>query len=720
MNTDGSDNVHINVDDPSPASPATILPVGDNTVSQTQSKNNTEEPRAGDSIRTGNTFIKPPSYPDQHWLQAIHELKGMATQTCQELKVIGTKLNKLDKIELSTENLAQQMSGVLQRTITLEGRMDQSAETILQLKQEVQSLQSTVVKQEATIADLQLIKQEFTRVNEEFTQTSLDKVEEFNKLIGLQQSQVDAFHETNKKIQDAIQDNVTQHIDEKMDKWSDIYDYNSLKDKAQRNKNNLVIIGHEEEDKHPRSTAQHFISSTMGLKNVEVDEAYRLGQPPPEGSTYARPILMSFTKMSHRNKVWKGKKVFTSEDEQRKIRIQQDLPKRLREDSQILHRVLKQASTLSKFRSAKIVDYKLRLHGKYYTADRLESLPKPLRPSTLASKSSDSTLVFFTRYSILSNHHHAPFTLKGVHYANIEHYLAYQRALKGDDEQIIQRAREAADPLEAKSILNLLKKDHQQEWDEDVEHILTMGLREKFKQNPKLLKYLSDTQQLQLGEASRDPKWGIGMSLDDEQVLDTSKWLPNGNLLGRTLSKVRNELCPLTQSGNQPSTHESSPSHNTPAVSQDTSQDTTMSNNSLPSEQPETAPLETTVSITSVPKDQNSKGSSEVRSNEPTSPPDSATEEIPNRPTSPEEISAEDVGIDHAKNTKKPKKKKNKDKTTSPSNQQGSSKSTPPRQNNEAKPTNKNGDNTNDSENKQPEKKRPSQNGKPSRQKRKK
>lgn len=101
---------------------------------------------------------------------------------------------------------------------------------------------------------------------------------------------------------------------------------------------------------------------------------------------------------------------------------------------------------------------------------------------------------------------------------------------------------EASDPLVAISILNSLKRDHSQEWDKRVEKILLLGLREKFKQNPKLLKYLGDTKPLTLGEASKDPKWGIGFSLEEKEVLDTSKWIPTGNLLGCILMRVRGEF----------------------------------------------------------------------------------------------------------------------------------------------------------------------------------
>lgn len=226
---------------------------------------------------------------------------------------------------------------------------------------------------------------------------------------------------------------------------------------------------------------------------MKVDVAYRLGTPPREGSSYARPILMRFVHMADRNKVWRERTPITPEDSQRKITIHQDLPKRLREDSQILHRVLRTAHAYPKYKNARIQDYNLIMNGRKYSPAHLERLPKPLRPSTLASRSSDTALVFFTRYSVLSNHYPSPFCLKGVHYANIEHFLAYQRSLKSDDQDLIDRAHSATDPLKAKSILSILKNILTRDWEQDETPILETGLKEKFRQNPKLLQYQHNT-----------------------------------------------------------------------------------------------------------------------------------------------------------------------------------------------------------------------------------
>lgn len=194
---------------------------------------------------------EPPPLPhnqDEKWGKALEQLRQMATQSYQELKIIRTKLNKLDKIELSTEALAEQMSGVLQCTTTLEGVSSSNSEAIAGLKEEIKSLRSTIASQEETISDLKDLKKEVSEIKADFMKTSQEKVQEFSNLIGIQQKQVDLFHDTNRKIQDVIQDNVTQHVDE-MGKLEEAVNYKSLKDQASRNINNLVIIGLEEDSK---------------------------------------------------------------------------------------------------------------------------------------------------------------------------------------------------------------------------------------------------------------------------------------------------------------------------------------------------------------------------------------------------------------------------------------------------------------------------------------
>lgn len=124
----------------------------------------------------------------------------------------------------------------------------------------------------------------------------------------------------------------------------------------------------------------------------------------------------------------------------------------------------------------------------------------------------------------------------------MEQFLAVRRARLSESEPIIQKALNAKERIQAKVILNPLKEDHKPQWDQMVQEVALEGLRAKFNNNRHLADYLCDTKPLLLGEASQDKTWGIGMSLEEDGVLDNSKWYEGGNLLGHSLMTVRDEI----------------------------------------------------------------------------------------------------------------------------------------------------------------------------------
>lgn len=275
-----------------------------------------------------------------------------------------------------------------------------------------------------------------------------------------------------------------------------------------------------------------------------------MGSEPNPGSSYSRPILVRFNNLVHRNRVWRKRSVAAPEDGTRKIRIQADLPKPLREGMQVMYRVLRAASKIQEFQSAQINDYQLELNGKVYLVTDLENLPKRIRPSTLSTPKSDTTLVFFSRHAFLSNHHPSVFKVGQNTFNSMEQFLAFNKATLSGKPDLISKALKSQDPVQAKHILNALKEDHVQEWDEKVATIAMEGLRAKFKQNRSLKDKLCQTYPLTLGEASTNQRWGIGLELNDPDVLNQEKWSASGNLLGRSLMEIRQEL--MTKCGQPP------------------------------------------------------------------------------------------------------------------------------------------------------------------------
>lgn len=306
---------------------------------------------------------------------------------------------------------------------------------------------------------------------------------------------------------------------------------------------NLVFTGVQESlDKSVTNIIQDICHKHLGVPDVSIDTAYRLGER-KETSFSPRPILVRFNKMADRSRIWQGKK-HLQRAPGGKIWIQEDMPRCLREDLRILLRVARQSEALQReeFKGIKVKDFHLLYQGKSYSASELESLPPELRPSSLCLRGSEETLAFFGKYTPLSNHHRSPFPINGVLYNTVEQYLAVARASLSGNKDLKAKALSQPDPVDSKKILNALKNDHSKEWEEQRATVLLEALRSKFQQNTFLAEYLKETHPLRLREASRDPVWGTGLNLADDETTDHTKWKEQGNLLGRSLMKVREEL----------------------------------------------------------------------------------------------------------------------------------------------------------------------------------
>lgn len=285
-----------------------------------------------------------------------------------------------------------------------------------------------------------------------------------------------------------------------------------------------------------------FLKNIIKLKEVEITSAHRIGTTQEGNSGYTRPIIVKFPSLPHRNKVWRKRFNIPGEEGRNTIRIQADLPRQLRDDVRVLYRVLRAASAIPEYNTAVVRDFALVLNGTSFSPRELELLPQPIRPSYLATRTSDEAIGFFSRYTVFSNHFPAEFKVDDIKFSNVEQFLAYKRALMTDQQQVIQKALNASNPADAKSILNSLKEDHQVEWEANRATWAKEAIRAKFAQNLHLKEQLLKTADKQLGEASRDGVWGIGLDLDNPKVLDFANWPQSGNLLGKTLMAVREEL----------------------------------------------------------------------------------------------------------------------------------------------------------------------------------
>lgn len=157
-------------------------------------------------------------------------------------------------------------------------------------------------------------------------------------------------------------------------------------------------------------------------------------------------------------------------------------------------------------------------------------------------RKTDKHTFFFTDKDTFSNWHRASFAYHGINFNCVEQFMMYAKALTFKDLETAQKILATSDPKEQKRLGREVKNFDKAVWDSKCENVVYVANREKYKQNPHMLKTLLGTGNTTLVEASRyDKLWGIGMSEWDQGVDDPANW-KGQNLLGKTLTKLRDDF----------------------------------------------------------------------------------------------------------------------------------------------------------------------------------
>lgn len=317
--------------------------------------------------------------------------------------------------------------------------------------------------------------------------------------------------------------------------------YQKLKDQAFAKRQNLLVFGISESKsrEEDRTAVLHFFSDKMAIKKPNIETLYRLGAIKANKS---RPILVKFSDINERWDIWK-KRSTIKHDPKKPVWIQEDLPRKLREDNRVLLRILKTAKSMTNTpHEVRIQDFQIVFNGNKYDINNLHRLPREISPKMAFTPYSDEVVVFFTKHSPFSNHFPCTFVVDTVTFNCVEQFLALQRAFLAKNKPLTHRVMGTNNPADHKSVLNILHKDQPEVWKEKSKSLIMSTLRAKFFQNRDLAQFLMDTYPRLIGEASKNEVWGIGLSLDSREVLDNTKWRKEGNLLGISLSKIREEL----------------------------------------------------------------------------------------------------------------------------------------------------------------------------------
>ena len=130
----------------------------------------------------------------------------------------------------------------------------------------------------------------------------------------------------------------------------------------------------------------------------------------------------------------------------------------------------------------------------------------------------------------------------GIKYTHAEQYMMYQKALLFGDKETAEFILKEDDPSEQQKLGRNIKNFNQNLWDKSKTDIVYRGNYLKYTQNPELKKMLFNTGDTTLVEASPyDKIWGVGLGADNTLIKDPKNWRGQ-NLLGYTLTKVRDDL----------------------------------------------------------------------------------------------------------------------------------------------------------------------------------
>lgn len=155
-------------------------------------------------------------------------------------------------------------------------------------------------------------------------------------------------------------------------------------------------------------------------------------------------------------------------------------------------------------------------------------------------KITDTHVYFWNGF--MSNWFKSKFSVKGYTYNCGEQYMMHMKALLCGDVPTANKIMESQFPSEQKFFGRCVQNYDEAAWSANRVHLMVVGLREKFKQNPSLGKQLKDTGDRIIVEASpEDTIWGVGLHETDPLILDEKNW-KGQNLLGQVLMKVRETI----------------------------------------------------------------------------------------------------------------------------------------------------------------------------------
>ena len=316
-----------------------------------------------------------------------------------------------------------------------------------------------------------------------------------------------------------------------------------IQQELQSRRNNLIFYGIPEKDKESwidcEKSVCDIIGSNMGIENaqdIEIERAHRLGV---KQQNKTRGIIVKFCKFKDREIVWKKAKTLAKTNH----KLSEDYPAEVLAERRVLYPIYKLAVNNKSYKEVSLKVDKLYINRKAYSSINIHELPPELHPKVFATKITKDVAIFASQHSPLSNFYsEAEIRIDLQTYCSTEQFYQSEKASFFNDDITHNKILAENDPYKISDLGKRIKNYDESLWKPHVRQTLLKANRAKYEQVPIARSLLLSTNDLPLGEATKNPVFGIGLHVNDPKALNIDNWSSDGNLFGEILAQIRSEL----------------------------------------------------------------------------------------------------------------------------------------------------------------------------------
>ena len=134
-----------------------------------------------------------------------------------------------------------------------------------------------------------------------------------------------------------------------------------------------------------------------------------------------------------------------------------------------------------------------------------------------------------------------PIVVDGKTFKCNEQYIVYRKAEMFNDEEAAEQVMGMTDPRKMKQLGHNIRHYNHKVWQENCVEVITHCNEVKYTTHENAMKALLATKGKKIAEATQSKEWGVGISLDNEDCLNYSRWTGQ-NKMGVILMEIRDKV----------------------------------------------------------------------------------------------------------------------------------------------------------------------------------